>query len=326
MSTFHDLIDLCQGKNIYIQTHDFPDPDAIASAYGLQKLLGLMGIYSEICYAGKINKLSIRKMQEAFDIEMYSCEQLKKKMKETDYIICVDSQKNAGNITGFTGNEIACIDHHPVFANAQYQYLDIRFTGACATIIANYYFTLQCEPDKNTATALLYGIKMDTLQFTRGVTSLDITMYGFLHPLCDQEKLNRLRRNNVELKDLKAYSAAFDNIRLCGKNGFAYIPFACSDALIATISDFILSLAEVNIAIVCALRQDGIKISVRSELLTVHAGRLIKEAIKGLGDGGGHADMAGGLISEENIDLLGNFPDYKIMDLFMKVIEKADQI
>lgn len=325
MSNFKDLIKLCCGKNVYIQTHNFPDPDAIASAYGLKKLLEFMGIYSEICYAGKIDKLSTLKMQEAFNIEMCSYEQLKNKMKETDYIICVDSQKNSGNITDFIGDEVACIDHHPVFVDTQYQYSDIRLTGSCATIIANYYFDLKKEPDQNTATALLYGIKMDTLQFTRGVTLLDIEMYGFLHPLCDQEKLERLGRNHMELKDLKAYSTVFNNIRLYERNGFAYIPFECSDALIATIADFILSLVEVDITVVCALRKDGIKISMRSEISSVHAGWVMKEAIKDYGDGGGHAEMGGGLIPKENIYLLGNFPDYKIMSLFMEVIERSEQ-
>lgn len=38
MSHVDDLIRLCQGHAVYIQTHNFPDPDAIASAYGLQEL------------------------------------------------------------------------------------------------------------------------------------------------------------------------------------------------------------------------------------------------------------------------------------------------
>ena len=46
---------------------------------------------------------------------------------------------------------------------------------------------------------------MDTLQFTRGVTPLDIEMFGFLFPLCDQEVLADLERNNMEFSDLKAY-------------------------------------------------------------------------------------------------------------------------
>jgi len=104
----------------------------------------------------------------------------------------VDAQKHSGNITDFVGDEVACIDHHPTFVPMEYRYQDIRSTGACATLIAQYYRQLGLAPDRDTATALLYGLKMDTLQFTRGVTQEDIEMFSFLFPLCDQEALARL--------------------------------------------------------------------------------------------------------------------------------------
>ena len=43
MRDLKKLVTLCQGHPVYIQTHNFPDPDAIASAYGLQKLLEIYG-------------------------------------------------------------------------------------------------------------------------------------------------------------------------------------------------------------------------------------------------------------------------------------------
>lgn len=112
MNNLNDLIALCQGHVIYIQTHNFPDPDAIASAYGLQKLLALYGVESRLCYDGRIDKLSASKMLDAFQIRMLPYEQLLSEMSEEDRIICVDSQKHSGNVTDFIGDEIACIDHH----------------------------------------------------------------------------------------------------------------------------------------------------------------------------------------------------------------------
>ena len=47
------LLDAIHNDKVYIQTHNFPDPDAIASAYGLQQLLGSQGVVSTICYEGK---------------------------------------------------------------------------------------------------------------------------------------------------------------------------------------------------------------------------------------------------------------------------------
>ena len=147
MCQLNDLIALCQGYPVYIQTHNFPDPDAIASAYGLQKLLEQYGVESTLCYDGRIDKLSASKMLDMFSIRMLPYEDLEADMRETDRIICVDSQKHAGNVTDFVGNEVACIDHHPTFVPIEYGYQDIRITGACATLIAEYYALSGKEPE-----------------------------------------------------------------------------------------------------------------------------------------------------------------------------------
>lgn len=320
MSDFMELVELCRGHRVYIQTHNFPDPDAIASAYGLKRLLEIYDVPSSLCYDGRIDKLSASKLLEAFQMEMLPYADLLCKMEEDDYIICVDTQKHGGNVTDFVGDEVACIDHHPTFVPMEYRYQDIRITGACATLIAEYYARLGHEPDENTATALIYGIKMDTLQFTRGVTELDIEMFRFLFPFCDQEKLSRLERNNMEFDDLRAYGAAIKSIELYDTTGFSCIPFPCPDALIAILADFILSLVEVEVAVVFSYREDGIKLSVRSEDPKVHAGNLLHQALLDLGNGGGHAAMAGGFIRQEKVETLGNYPGDAIRNLFLKAM------
>lgn len=320
---FSALIRLCRGHTVYIQTHDFPDPDAIASAFGLQKLLARYEIPAALCYDGRIDKLSASKMLTAFGIEMTSRAQAAGTMHAEDYIICVDSQKFNGKTTDLIGDEVACIDHHPTFTPVEYRYQDIRTVGACATLIAQYFASSGSAPDRDTATALLYGIKMDTLQFSRGVTPLDIAMFGYLFDYADSAMLGQLERNNMEFSDLKAYGMAIDNIRIYGKAGFTYLDYACTDAMVAILSDFILSLKEVEIAVVFSHRPDGIKLSVRSEMEGVHAGRMTHAVLKGFGSGGGHAGMAGGLIPPEKQHLLGFFPNDRIQELFLAYLERC---
>ena len=161
---------------------------------------------------------------------------------------------------------------------------------------------------------------MDTLQFTRGVTELDIEMFAFLFPLCDQETLARLERNNMEFNDLKAYGAAIESIEVYDKVGISNVPFPCPDALIAILSDFILALQEVEVAVVFSKREDGIKFSVRSEDPDIHAGNLLHEALADIGSGGGHATMGGGFITKESIPKLGNYPKERIRDLFLNAL------
>ena len=129
MEKLNQLISLCHGQHVYIQTHNFPDPDAIASAYGLQQLLALYGVASQLCYDGRIDRLNASKMLDTFQIRMAPYEDLSSHMKETDPILYVDTQKLAGNTTDFIGDEVACIDHHPTFVPMEYHYQDIRMVG-----------------------------------------------------------------------------------------------------------------------------------------------------------------------------------------------------
>lgn len=315
------LVSIVKNHTVFIQTHNFPDPDAISSAFGLQQFLNYYGIDASLCYDGRIDRLSSKKMLDTFGITMYSRTELPH-MMESDYIVLVDSQKNNSNVTDFIGKEVACIDHHPIFFPYEYQYSDIRTAGSCASIIASYYRDTDTPVFPSCAAALAYGIKMDTADFTRGATRLDTDMLSFLFPQADWNLVTSMYSNTMEFDDLRAYGAAIQNISIYDRTGFAYIPFNCAQALIAIISDFILSLDVVDMAIVYAMQTDGIRFSIRSEEKRLHAGNLIARTLKELGSGGGHPSMAGGIIPSSNLPLLGEDIHNTIHALFMNTISE----
>ena len=320
----YTLIEFCKNKRTYIQTHNIPDPDAIGSAFGLQKLFKQLGLETTLCYDGNMDKLSASKMLKEFNIIMFSRTELEGVLSHDDCIICVDSQPFGGNITDLTGIEIATIDHHPIVEqtlNADFLFKDIRKVGACCSIIAEYFTLLDKEPDTETATALLHGIKMDTLNFTRGVTDLDIKMFRFLNKLADNSMLVQLDTNTLAFNDLKSYSSAISNIQVFDTLGISHIPFPCPDSMVAIVADFILSLIEIEVAVIYNDRADGIKFSVRSERPDVDAGKLVSEALFGLGRGGGHATMAGGFVPAEMFASLGLYRNNVINERFINAMK-----
>lgn len=319
------LVELLKGHKVYIQTHNFPDPDALASALGLQVFLEAHGVSAIMCYAGTIEKLSTKRMMEVFEFTLYNIDEISD-MQPEDYIVTVDSQKFNANITDFIGNEVACIDHHPTFVPYEYQYKDVRIVGSCSTLIAQYFEVSQTPIDSNTATALLYGMRVDTNNLTRGVRELDIEMYLFLYRYIDAVKLSAINRSSMELKDLQAYGAAIENIKIYNNLGFAEIPFDCPDALIAMVADFILNLDIVEFAVVYAVREDGLKFSARSEIKQMDAGRIVQEALQDIGNGGGHACMAGGFIPAEREEALGHLKRYAIEQRFILACSRTRKL
>ena len=315
------LVSLLEGHRVFLQTHNFPDPDAISSAFGLQEFLAYHGVESKICYVGSIDRLNTRKMMEVFGIEILSYEDIPD-MNIDDYIVNVDCQKPNANTADLPGDEVACVDHHPIFKmQDDYMYVDIRTCGACASIVAQYYKDTDTPISPDVATALVYGIKMDTDDLIRGTTTLDMDMMAYLFEYLDSAKLNAMYKSTIEFQDLKAYGAAIENIVLYDFVGFTYIPFDCPNSLVAIISDFILALDVVDVAIVYSVNSDGLKFSVRSERADVDAGRLVYNALSGIGTGGGHAAMAGGFVGHNWREKVGTGYRKKIEEIFMNSLK-----
>lgn len=240
-------------------------------------------------------------------IKMINIEELKD-INRNDEVILVDSQKGNSNIITTKGDEIICIDHHPTFENSldSYRYADVRpELGACSTIIAEYYMDNNIPIDKRVATALIYGICTDTMGLTRGVTDKDVDTYSYLFKIADKQILKALEHCSISIDDLKAYANAINSIKVCYNVSFANTGSNCPEALIASISDFMLDLIEVDFSVVYSLKKEGIKISVRS-MGKYNAGRITNKALSGIGCGGGHEVMAGGFVplkeGERDID------------------------
>ncbi|WP_175545496.1 DHH family phosphoesterase [Ruminococcus sp. YE71] len=293
-------MNVLEGHRVFIQTHNFPDPDALASALGVQKLLSHYKIKATIIYQGSVAKASTANMVIAFGISMVDLRKIND-MTPDDYIITVDAQMNTSNIAETNGTVVACIDHHPTNAHFDYLFKDVRICGSCATIVADYFFSNGIELDRTTATSLMYGLKMDTENLTRGVTEFDAEMFYRLFYLCNNDALKTLSNQQMEFSELETYVKAIQTIKIYDGVGFSFIDSEVSDGLIATVCDFILQLVEVHFAITYGYKGNGLKFSVRSELDYLDAGNITSNALEGLGTGGGHAAMAGGFLSFDTV-------------------------
>lgn len=303
MTRLDEIVSVLTKKHVYIQTHNFPDPDAIACAYGMKVLLKKRGITATICHRGKIDSYSTSKLVEVLKIQMTEFEDMnfEEKLKDDDEIILVDSQKGNANISDMKGTAVVCIDHHPVMDKDSvcYRFADIRPNmGACATMVGQYFIEEGIPFDKKVATLLTYGIRTDTANLSRGVSKEDILMLAELFDKTDYSLIHRLQNSSLYREDLRTYSKAIKNTEIYHNISFTNIGKNCPETLIATICDFMLELVEVEVSVVYSVRDGGVKLSVRSDDPKLDAGRITKRALKGIGDGGGHAAMAGGFAPE----------------------------
>lgn len=321
-----NLIKNIEGKHVFIQTHNFPDPDAISSAYGVKKILEYYSIHSTICYKGKIDRYAMMRFIEYLDTPIVNMDELSY-MRGSDEIILVDGQKGNANLVDLIGEEIICIDHHPTFEeDITYRYADIRpDIGACASIVASYFYDNEIPIDEKTATALLYGIKVDTANLSRGVSPLDLDMFYKLYWAANHDVLGMLDKSEIQFGDLKAYADAIHSIKIFDNISIAHAGENCPEPLIASISDFMLAMSEIDCSIVYSVRADGVKLSIRSCVPEIDSGLLANLALKDIGSGGGHATMAGGLVpftdTLDNVDELIQHIEERFMDELLKLVK-----
>ncbi len=285
---------------VFIQCHDFPDHDAVASAFGLHTLLLKQSITSRIIYAGCLQRDSLIRMIEKLGIPIKHVGEYS--IKKKDKIIIVDGCKGNKNVTDLVGDEIAIIDHHELQHGTlpeDLKFRDIRSQyGACASIIFDYYKELEIDIPHTIASALLMGILIDTALMTRGVDIKDLEAYSTLYKLSDIPFVNNILRNKLQVKDLDFYKTALNRVKISRGVAFCYFDEGCNQNLLGIIGDFFLSLQEVEFVFLCAKNSDMINFSVRSESEKWNAAWVIQEILKNEGFGGGHSDMAGGILEK----------------------------
>ena len=322
----NELFEQLKGHRVLIQTHDMPDPDAIGSGIGLKFLLAQKGIEATVVYVGNIHMAATGRMLQSLDIELCEAKSLKD-MSVDDRIILVDCQLKGNNLTPLPGKVVGIIDHHPDLIDEFEGYKHIEETGACATLITEYLKEEELidELDMLKTTALSYAIRMDTADLMRGTTKRDMEALTLLFDKTDKERLGSLFNNTLSTDDLKAYAVAINGIRFFRGAGIAGIPFDCHDSLVAAVSDFVLKLDNINIVIAYALRENGIRISLRSERANAHAGEMIREALRGKGYGGGHKEMAGGFVPFTGANKNRDACDDLIDKCFKPILTEVDQ-
>jgi nanoRNase/pAp phosphatase (c-di-AMP/oligoRNAs hydrolase) len=297
---------------VFIQPHNVPDPDAISASLGLYYLLNLRGVPKvRIVYDQEIEKANSLKMLELFDVPMIRAADAHTLGTE-DWAVLVDAQKGNANITDLPTDEVAVIDHHEYTGNHGYRFEDVRpEIGSCSAIIAEYYFENNIPPPRDIATALLYGIFMDTDKLTRGASALDIDMFYRLYALSDIAKIVELQGNEIAPNDLVLYADAFRGVEIYDELGFLRL-ICANDSLLGAAGDIVISVSGVNIVIAYAIRENGIKLSVRSTCRRIKANDMVRRLVEGVGVGGGHDHMAGGFIPRENLS------ETRLIDTFIK--------
>ena len=304
-STLDQLLGAVAGADqVLILPHNDPDPDAIASAFGLKKLLNQRTTLPvEIAYQGIIGRAENKALVRYLGRPLRPL--TKATLQRAACIALVDTQPGTGNNplpTDVTPHIV--IDHH-VWRDetAAAAFYDVRPDfGSTSTIVAEYLQTAGVVPDRMLATALFYGIKTDTMGLVRGATPADVDAFHTLQALTDLNALDEIQRAQVPASYFKGLVTAFQSARIRGPLLTSYLgPMSYPDQA-AEIADTLLRLQGTTWVICAGYYENELVISVRSRARSGGAGQLVRAIVGELGMAGGHGTMAAGHIPLNGAD------------------------
>jgi len=271
-----------------ILVHDNPDPDSIASALALRQIAASVDTEAAIIYHGEISRQENRAFVNLLDIDLIHVDAIDP--SDYDMLALVDTGvPGANNPLTSLDNVGIIIDHHGV-PEQSVLYTDIRDVGSTATILTNYLDELDIDIDKKLATALLYGIRIDTQDYKVHVTPADLAAATELMQLSDREILNQIESPTMSMETLDIIGEAIHNKHITGSYLLSSVGLIHNVDALAQAADYLLNLEGVTVVAVFGMNDEKIHVSARSKDVRVNMGAVMNQAFSDIGSAGGHAN------------------------------------
>jgi nanoRNase/pAp phosphatase (c-di-AMP/oligoRNAs hydrolase) len=279
--------------------HDNPDPDAIASGWGIEVLVHeKLRIPVSLVGGGAIVRAENRHMVDL----------LQPPIKLVDHVefdsgtaaVLVDCGADASNhvVTRQRITPVAIIDHHVVGSSPHASFVDIRpDAAASATIVASYLREQGIELGPKLATAMLYAVRSETCGHETHFSQLDrsvlpwLTKHGEPALLAEIENAPLTRDYFADLLLALQSTFLYDDVAIC------FLPRAAGAEIVGEVADMLIRCDEIRRVLCATILGDDLLISARTHPGHGNATELLLTTLQGLGGAGGHAHRAGGKIS-----------------------------
>ncbi len=291
-------------KRVLVMTHDYPDPDAIASALALTRLIERrLRCTADIGYGGIVGRAENRALVKASRAAMKPLEELD--LGSYDAFALVDTQPLTGNNSLPEGRvPDVVIDHHPLRPETRHaRFHDVRTRyGATATMMVEYLRAARFRPDPELATALFYAIQAETQSLSREASSRDREAYAALFPQVEFRKISDIGFAGVSRDYFDKMGAALSGTTLHGDVAVTSLGEIANPELCAEFCDMIIRLETVRWALCMGNQSGTMVLSLRTKERSGRAGKDIEGVVGKEGMAGGHGMMAGGIARLDRFD------------------------
>jgi nanoRNase/pAp phosphatase (c-di-AMP/oligoRNAs hydrolase) len=282
-----DVID--SGESLAILAHRSPGPDSIASAVALQAIAAARDVEADILYQGEIGHQENRAFVNLLGIELRSLDEAD--LEEYDTLALVDCAKASERVV--QGEVDIFIDHFEPEVDYDAEFTDIRpNVSSTSTILTKYVQEFDLSLPEEVATALLYGIRAETLDFKRDTTPADLTAAAYLYPFANHDTLEQVESPSMSPETLDVLAEAIRNRQVKGSHLVSNAGFIRDRDALSQAAQHLLNLEGITTSAVFAIADDTIYLAARSKDIRMNIGNVLQSAFGEIGEVVGHSTDA----------------------------------
>ena len=289
-----ELAELISGTatGLAILTDENPDPDSIASAVALKAIASHLGVDADIFYLGDMGQQENRAFVNLLGIELTAIDRSKlDELAEYDTIAMVDHSLLEDPDMELDVDIL--IDHVEYDVEGEVAFVDLRpNVSSTSTILTKYVQEFDLSADEETATALMYGIRAETLDFKRDTTPADLTAAAYLYPFANHDTLEQVESPNMSPETLDVLAEAITNREVQGSHLVSNAGFIRDREVLGQAAQHLLNLEGITTTAVFGIANDTIYLAAHSKDIRLNIGKVLSDAFTGTGEVFGHARQA----------------------------------
>jgi len=277
------------------------DPDALASALAVKRLLRYRVKSITVAYPNEIRRLSNIAMVDLLKIRgerLQNC-----KLDDYSKKIILDSQPT--HLPVFEDMVFdAVIDHHPATKGWGAPYVDIRKDyGATASMMVEYLRAAELKPSVAVATALFYAIKVDTQNFEKKTIPADAISFRYLYNIANHNLVRKIELSELRKSELNYFKTALNEYRISKKRLYIHMGRVRSPDILVIIADFFNRVNDISWVLVSGIHGERLVVIFRSDGYKKNAGKLAANIFSKIGSAGGHREAARAEMPIKNLEM-----------------------
>lgn len=275
------------------------DPDALACAMAVKRLLRYRVRSFTIGYPNEIRRLSNLAMVDLLKIQAERLQNIK--VKDYNRFVILDSQPS--HHPSFENIEFdVIIDHHPIAGDWQAAHVDIRSDyGAASSMLVEYLRAGGIKPSVALATALFYAIKVDTQNFEKKARLADAISFRYLFNIANQNLVRKIELSELRVSELSYFKTALSEMKISKHRLYVHVGRVRNPDILVIIADFLNHVHEISWVFVSGIHGERLVVIFRCDGYKKSAGKLAAKIFASMGSAGGHREAARAEVPIKNL-------------------------